>query len=236
MGGGVRNRFLVFYATFGLGQIEYPCTERTKEMNKAALILGLAFAAVLAAPAATAAGDPEAGRVKAETCFGCHGIPNYTNTYPTYNVPKIGGQHAERIIAALQAYQSGARQHPTMSAQASSMSRQDIEDIAAYLATVEGGESEPHMGGDVEAGKAKAQTCAGCHGEDGQSPNPMYPVLASQYADYIVQALKNYKNQQRKDPIMGSLAAPLTEQDMKDLAAWFASQKGGVTVLDADKR
>jgi len=206
------------------------------DMNKAALILGLALAGLLAGPVATAAGDPEAGRNKAETCFGCHGIPNYTNIYPTYNVPKIGGQHAERIIAALQAYQSGARQHPTMSAQAASLSRQDIEDIAAYLATFDGGDAEPSRGGDVAAGKEKAQTCAGCHGADGQSPNPMYPVLSSQYADYIVQALRGYKTGQRKDPIMTSLAAPLTDQDMKDLAAWFASQKRGVTVLNNDSR
>ena len=205
-------------------------------MNKAALILGLVIAAAVAAPASNAAGDAAAGRTKAETCFGCHGIPNYTNTYPTFQVPKLGGQHAERIVAALQAYQSGARQHPTMSAQASSLSPQDIEDLAAYFSTVEGGEPEPHAGGDVGAGKEKAQTCAACHGPDGQSPNPMYPVLASQYADYLVHALKSYKTGQRKDPIMGSLAAPLTEQDIKDLAAWFASQKDGVTVIDDEKR
>lgn len=207
-----------------------------KDMKKAALIMGLALAGLLAGPVATAAGDPDAGRNKAETCFGCHGIPNYTNTYPTYSVPKLGGQHAERIVAALQAYQSGDRQHPTMSAQAASLSPQDIEDIAAYFATFEGGESEPARGGDASVGKEKAQTCAGCHGADGQSPNPMYPVLSSQYADYIVHALRSYKSGQRKNPIMSSLAAPLTEQDMKDLAAWFASQQDGVTVLNPDKR
>lgn len=205
-------------------------------MNKAALIMGLALAGLLAGPVAMAAGDPEAGRIKTETCFGCHGIPNYTNTYPTYNVPKIGGQHAERIVAALQAYQTGARQHPTMSAQAESLSPQDIEDIAAYLSTFEGGRNEAPRGGDVNAGKEKAQTCAGCHGLEGHSPNPMYPVISSQYADYLVHALRSYKSGQRKDPIMSSLAAPLTDQDIKDLAAWFASQKDGVTVLDKDTR
>lgn len=205
-------------------------------MNKAALIVGLALAGLLTAAPALAQGDAEAGRAKAETCFGCHGIPNYTNTYPTYNVPKLGGQYAERTIAALRAYKSGARQHPTMTAQAQSLSDQDIEDIAAYLATFEGGDAEPPRGGDVQAGKEKAQTCASCHGPDGRSPNPMYPVLAGQYADYIVHALKSYKNGQRRDPIMGSLAKPLTEEDMEDLAAWFASQDDGLTVLTEDKR
>lgn len=205
-------------------------------MNKAALITGFALAGLLATSVSLAAGDPEAGRAKAETCFGCHGIPEYTSTYPTYSVPKLGGQHAERIITALQAYRSGARQHPTMSAQAASLSDQDIEDIAAYLAAFEPGDPALPLEGDVEAGRKKAETCAACHGPDGRSPNAMYPILAGQYADYIVHALEAYKTGQRRDPIMSSMASPLTEQDMKDLAAWFASQDDGLTVLTEDKR
>ncbi len=93
----------------------------------AGLLLG-AFAAT-----SGAAGDPEAGRIKASTCMGCHGISNYVNTYPTYHVPYLGGQHPEYIVSALKAYQSGERSHPTMQAQAGSMADQDLEDIAAFL-------------------------------------------------------------------------------------------------------
>jgi len=82
---------------------------------------------------AHAAGDVEAGRVKANTCMGCHGIPNYNNAYPTYRVPRLGGQHPEYIMAALKEYRDGKRPHTTMHAQAMSLSDQDIEDIAAYL-------------------------------------------------------------------------------------------------------
>lgn len=92
----------------------------------------IALAAVLSLPAA-AAGDPAAGRTKADTCIGCHGIPFYTNAYPTYRVPKLGGQNAEYLVAALKAYRAGERPHPTMRAQASSLSDQDIDDIAAFL-------------------------------------------------------------------------------------------------------
>lgn len=231
--GGKRRGILVFYAAFAVHSLEIFLHGDNTDMNKAALILGLALAGLLTAPAALAAGDAEAGRMKAETCFGCHGVPNYTNVYPTFEVPKLGGQHAERLVAALQAYRSGARQHPTMTAQASSLSDQDIEDIAAYFASMqEGGSAEPPRGGDADAGKEKAATCAGCHGADGKSPNAMYPVLASQYADYIVHALKSYQTGQRKDPIMSTFASALTEQDMEDLAAWFASQEGGVKVLE----
>ncbi|WP_018233699.1 c-type cytochrome [Thioalkalivibrio thiocyanodenitrificans] len=80
------------------------------------------------------AGDPAAGQLKADTCLGCHGIPSYKNVYPTYHVPKIGGQHAEYLVDALRAYQAGQRQHPTMRAQSADMSEQDMLDIAAFFA------------------------------------------------------------------------------------------------------
>lgn len=105
-----------------------------RALGGAALILGMLLAA-----AAQAAGDPEEGRYKAQTCLGCHGVADYGNVYPSYKVPKLGGQHAEYIISALEAYKSGQRQHPTMRAQASALSEQDIQDIAAYFASIERG-------------------------------------------------------------------------------------------------
>jgi cytochrome c553 len=85
-----------------------------------------------------AQGDAEAGRLKADTCMGCHGIPGYTTVYPTYHVPKLGGQHAESIVAALQAYKAGERDHDTMHAQAETLSSKDMADIAAYFASIKG--------------------------------------------------------------------------------------------------
>lgn len=98
----------------------------------------LAFAAMGFYAAAAAAqdgvgGDPVAGRVKASTCMGCHGIPNYSNVYPSFHVPKLGGQQAAYLVSALQEYKNGKREHPTMHGQASSLSEQDIRDIAAFL-------------------------------------------------------------------------------------------------------
>lgn len=95
----------------------------------------IALAAVFVAPAALAQGDAEAGRVKASTCMGCHGIPKYNNAYPTYRVPRLGGQPAAYLEVALKAYQSGERPHSTMHAQAASMSDQDLADVAAFLST-----------------------------------------------------------------------------------------------------
>lgn len=78
--------------------------------------------------------------------------------------------------------------------------------------------------GNPDAGQQKSATCAGCHGEQGNADNPLYPRLAGQYADYLVQALKSYQSGDRKNPIMNGMAAPLSEQDMEDLAAWYSSQ------------
>ncbi|MGD8853823.1 MAG: cytochrome c [Gammaproteobacteria bacterium] len=93
----------------------------------------LALAAALPA-GAKAAGDPAAGKIKAFTCMGCHGIVGYNNVYPTYKVPKLGGQHVQYLVAALQAYKNGQRSHGTMQAQAQTLSEQDMQDIAAFFA------------------------------------------------------------------------------------------------------
>lgn len=103
----------------------------------AACLAAVAGTAVEAADA-LASGDVEAGRLKAYTCTGCHGIPGYNNVYPTYKVPKIAGQNEQYLSAALKAYQAGERHHATMELQAKSLSDQDIEDIAAYFATLGG--------------------------------------------------------------------------------------------------
>ena len=104
-------------------------------MKRRHLTGGLVLAACAAFTAPVAgAGDAAAGQVKAIPCMGCHGIPGYNNVYPTYKVPKVGGQHADYIVAALRAYKLGQRGHKTMQAQAASLSDQDMQDIAAYFA------------------------------------------------------------------------------------------------------
>ncbi len=80
--------------------------------------------------------------------------------------------------------------------------------------------------GDVAAGKTKSALCASCHGPEGISPQPNFPIIAGQYQDYIVRALKDYQSGERENAIMKGFVANLSAQDMKDLAAYFYSQKG----------
>jgi len=87
-----------------------------------------------------------------------------------------------------------------------------------------------HAGGDAAAGQTLAkERCQACHGEDGNSTDPQYPRLAGQHPDYLVRALSDYKSGTRSNPIMSGFAAGLSEQDMENLAAWFAKQSGVVT-------
>ena len=84
--------------------------------------------------------------------------------------------------------------------------------------------------GDAQSGKSKAaQVCAACHGPDGNKPSaPDQPILAGQYQDYLVKAMRDYKSGKRANPIMKAFADQLSKKDMEDLAAWFSSQKSSL--------
>jgi cytochrome c553 len=79
--------------------------------------------------------------------------------------------------------------------------------------------------GDAAKGQAAAGVCAACHGADGNSPLPVNPSLAGQHPEYLYKQLRNFKSGERKNPIMNGIAATLSEEQMRDLAAYFASQK-----------
>ena len=103
-------------------------------LRKPLFILALFF---IATSVSFAGGNIETGKVKAETCLGCHGVASYTNVYPTYSVPLLGGQHAEYIVAALKGYKSGERSHRTMQAHAAGLSDEDMADIGAYFQSLQ---------------------------------------------------------------------------------------------------
>jgi cytochrome c553 len=187
------------------------------------LALSLTIVA-LVAPGVASAADAARGEKLAYTCHGCHGIPNYKNAYPIYNVPKLGGQHAAYMVVALKEYASQDRPHATMHAQAATMSEQDMQDITAYLS----GQELKATGRAVGTAPKAGQTCVACHGNDGVGIMPEYPNLAGQHADYIEQALRSYRAGRRKNAVMGGMAAALTDQDIKELAQYYSSQRPGL--------
>jgi cytochrome c553 len=90
--------------------------------------------------------------------------------------------------------------------------------------------------GNAARGKQKAAPCAACHGDGNKTLNDTYPKLAGQYPDYLSKALHEYKNGKRKNPIMGAQAAPLDDQDIADLAAYFAAQPAQIHDLSGHAR
>jgi cytochrome c553 len=106
-------------------------------MKRPAIVSVVAWGLLLAlSSTAQAAGDPAAGKEKNQMCIGCHGIEGYRTSFPTvYQVPRLGGQHAEYIVKALEAYKTGARNHPSMKGIAATLSTKDMEDLAAYYAS-----------------------------------------------------------------------------------------------------
>lgn len=85
--------------------------------------------------------------------------------------------------------------------------------------------ANPLLAADPEAGKAKTAVCAGCHGQDGIATNPAYPNLAGQNAQYLVAAMKAYKDGSRTNPIMKPMVEALSEADFENIAAYYQSLK-----------
>ena len=193
-------------------------------MKRAAIATTLLIAIAFLAQPALAEGDVRAGKELGYTCLGCHGIDGYRNAYPSYRVPKLGGQKAAYLVIALQGYRDSTREHPTMVGQASSLSDKDIDDVAAYLASI-GGDTVA-AGGSRDANFDKAQACAACHGNNGVSVNAMWPTLAGQHEDYLLRALESYRDGSRKDPVMGAQAALIAAEDVAILARYFAGLDG----------
>jgi cytochrome c553 len=176
---------------------------------------------------AIAEGDAEQGAAIGYSCLGCHGIEGYNNVYPTYHVPRLGGQKRAYVESALRAYRDGTREHPTMAAQGGSLSDTDIENIGAWL---EGfGTATDSATSDSVADIEAAKACVACHGEAGVGVVPQPPTLSGQHQDYLQAALKQYKEGTRSGTIMSAFAATLSEEDIDEVARYYASQDGLTT-------
>lgn len=176
----------------------------------------------IAAGTAFAEGDAANGKILGDTCKGCHFIQKHKNSYPVFYVPKLGGQNGEYISVALKSYAAGERSHDTMLSHAATLTEQDIADLSAYFASL--GELKTASA----AGKApeQAATCVACHGEQGISVMEQYPNLAGQHENYLVHALKQYRAGERTNAVMAGFAGQLSDDDIKVLAKFYASQKG----------
>jgi len=214
---------------------------------KNTLLLAVALAAVpMLSMAQEVKGDAGAGGKKVAMCIGCHGLPGYQSSFPTvYKVPKIAGQNAKYIVAALSGYKSGDRKHPSMRGIAGSLSDQDMADVAAFYEALGKGASAAPVPEAAEAPpgdlKAKLAACEACHGKNfNNTVDPANPRLAGQYADYLLVSLKAYMTDNnprvgRASATMRGMIAPevdgkkkplFTNAELKQVAEYLSGLPG----------
>jgi len=168
-------------------------------------------------------GDPFAAVKKLTAmCAGCHGEDGNSMAAGT---PSLAGQHDAYLITAIQAYQVGTRDEPMMQALTKPLTLSQIEDIAYFYAAIVPRQAEAPGKGDPFAGMAVAAPCSSCHGVDGNSTDPKNPRLAGLSAAYLVAAINSYKDGSRKHDVMRDQVLALRDQDVEDVAAYFASKE-----------
>lgn len=106
------------------------------------------------------------------------------------------------------------------------MNRSSRSFLISAVITLSVGLSDFVLAGDPAAGKEKSLACQACHGLDGNSPIPTFPIIAGQHKDYLLHSMLSYKTGERTNPIMVAIVQPLSEEDIADLAAYYASQEG----------
>jgi cytochrome c553 len=184
----------------------------------------------LRAAYANAADVAEGRRVAETTCGGCHGANGISSTK---GIPHLAGQRPGYLYLELKAYQSGARGDSTMGGIVKPLNDDALFRVAAYYASLDpaqpvapsGGKSAPAKLDPVQAGKAAAASCAGCHGEAGISKMPGTPSLVGLDPKYLVTAMKAYKSGQRKNDTMKSMLSTATDADLGNIALYYALQK-----------
>jgi cytochrome c553 len=185
-------------------------------MNNIALYYGLQQPARATTPAA---GDKAAGETAGAACAGCHG-PDGVSGNPT--TPSLAGQDAQYVASALQAYKQGTRSDETMKGLAAALDDGAVKNLAAFYASKE--PKPPNVRKPLTA-EEWAQRCDRCHGNNGNSADPRLPALAAQRLDYLEKVLQDYRTGARKSPQMAAMSDVLTDQDITNVAAYYARQK-----------
>ncbi len=164
-------------------------------------------------------GDSAAGRRLSQECAGCHGEDGNTNQA---SMPTLAGQDAKYFVKGMQHYKNGERNHQKMFEAVEGLNEQDMIDLATFYA-----EQTPRRR-DVRVPLRSAEwinRCERCHGIDGNSSDPRFPMLAGQDKTYLVSALESYASKVRANTTMHAMSGPLSSMDIEHIAQYFASQQ-----------
>ena len=219
-------------------------------MKKKLLALSLALAFTSTSGILHAEGSINAGKEKAASCISCHG-DNGNSMVSTF--PKLAQQHSSYLIKQLQAFKTGARKNPMMTAIASGLSNEDMADIAAYYAAQEISANDLPVLDDDEDEKSDSKltiqsiiaqgsdlyrngdlprevsACIACHGPLGEGNKPAaFPALRSQHADYLIKTLTDFKTDTRSnnpENMMHMIAKKMTDDEIKAVSYRISMMK-----------
>jgi cytochrome c553 len=184
------------------------------------------------APATATKGDPaKAQSIVDKVCGACHGADG-NSTSPTY--PQLAGQPPEYLYKQLVEFKSGARKNAIMAPNVTTLSSDDMRNLAAYFASqqpkpklakdaalaAEGG--KVYKGGNAGSG---VPACASCHGPSGAGIPAQFPRLAGQHSKYVLSQLKNFRSGDRANDggmMMRVIARKMTDQEMKAVAEYIS--------------
>lgn len=166
----------------------------------------------------TQAADVNEGKSRSMLCVGCHGNAGVSKSAM---FPSLAGQSSAYIETQLKNFRAGTRENPTMNGIAKELKDNDIQNLAAYFASL----PAQSAGGDsnlAKLGKEKIGMCLGCHGNDLKGKGP-FPRLAGQHPDYLAKQLTDFKSGARKAGHMNAIAKSLSDEDIKALAEYLGS-------------
>ena len=204
--------------------------DMTAEMSEADLKNVAAYYASLP-PLTVAAEKPmaeapispyEQGKAAAVACAQCHGEDGNSKIPGT---PSVAGQQPLYFIAAVQEYLHGLRDISTMEATLRGLSKLDLEKIAHYYAVQTPAQRASPPLGDAAAGEPLSAQCGGCHGAHGVSHDAATPSLAAQDTQYLVNAIKGYRDRTRRHDIMNAQLVGASDNDIENIAAFYTAQK-----------
>ncbi len=187
--------------------------------------VALFFALQKPARASTPApGDPAAGRALAAPCAACHGTEGISGNPAS---PSLAGQDGQYLAAALHEYKDGARSNTTMKALAAGLDDTAIKNLAAFYAGLQ--PQPPNVRKPLTAAEW-AERCDRCHGVDGNSTDSRIPALAAQRMGYLEKVLNDYRAGTRRSSVMAAMSDGLSENDIRNVAAYYARQKARAVV------
>ncbi len=167
-----------------------------------------------------AAGDAAAGQALATPCAACHGAEGVSGNPSS---PSLAGQDAQYLAAALHGYQDGTRGNATMKALAAGLNDTAIKNLAAFYAGLQ--PQAPNVPKPMSTAQW-VERCDRCHGTNGNSTDPHFPALAGQRVEYLQKVLNAYRTGARRSPEMAAMADVLSENDVRNLAAYYARPEG----------